>query len=436
MPPANPSESLARSVSARRSTNLPAPKLRDSCLACASSKVKCSKEKPTCVRCAKRGLSCEYCVTKRAGRKHDVRSNDATKATAAPKSSSSTSSELATLTSPNFIQPLSCQHASDYPEIWPPLLSPGDTASTSPISFPEPDFSDLDILTQPFIDTEDADKGSLDLNSSAALFNLDDGFSIIDETASPFPILSKPLSLPNKRAPTSSDTQSFQDVLSDSPCCCLIRALGLFRQLFPNASTTCSRLKEQGYENATSQTPTIQSVVAENEQTVEAIGKMLQCSCSQDGYLLAITSLIVFKVLGWYAAAARETRVTNEGQDLGEFPTSLRQDSSDHSEQVLHCPTVVGGYHIDGEDQGRMAAQLVLSELHRVQRLVNLLSQRLKGHGVRNGAVGLSKNTIDGQSDGQCTPPFSATMLDHLEADLRKRLRALTMEIVDMLRRG
>ncbi|KAL8718838.1 MAG: hypothetical protein Q9225_004083 [Loekoesia sp. 1 TL-2023] len=436
MPPTNSPESLARSVSARRSTNLQAPKLRDSCLACASSKVKCSKEKPTCVRCAKRGLSCEYCVTKRAGRKHDVRSNDVPKVTAAPRPSSSTSSELGALTSPNFIQPSSCQHASDYPEIWPSLLSPENTASTSPISFPEPDFSDLDILTQPFIDTEDADKGSLDFNGSAALFNFEDGFSIIDETASSFPILSKPLSLPTKRDSTSSDAQSFQDVLSDSPCCCLVRALGLFKQLFPNASTTCSRLKEQGYENATSQTPTIQSVVVENEQTIEAISKMLQCSCSQDGYLLAITSLIVFKVLGWYAAAAHETRVTNEGQDPSESHASFRRDSSVNPEQVLHCPTVVGGYRIDGEDQGRMAAQLVLSELHRVQRLVNLLSQRLKGHGVRSGAVGLSKKAIDGQSDGQRTPPFSATMLDHLEADLRKRLRALTMEIVDMLRRG
>ncbi|KAF2468603.1 uncharacterized protein BDR25DRAFT_316063 [Lindgomyces ingoldianus] len=44
-----PSSAPARWVS----TTAPTPKLRDSCDACASSKVKCHKEKPTCSRCAK-----------------------------------------------------------------------------------------------------------------------------------------------------------------------------------------------------------------------------------------------------------------------------------------------------------------------------------------------------------------------------------------------
>lgn len=40
-------------------------KLRDSCHACASSKVKCHKEKPTCSRCRKRGITCEYFAHRR-----------------------------------------------------------------------------------------------------------------------------------------------------------------------------------------------------------------------------------------------------------------------------------------------------------------------------------------------------------------------------------
>jgi hypothetical protein len=169
-------------------------------------------------------------------------------------------------------------------------------------------------------------------------------------------------------------------------------------------------------------------VIAENEQTIEAISSMLQCPCSQDGYLLTIMSLIVFKALGWYAAAARETPealVTDDGQSSSKSPPGHHGHPSCHSEQVLQFPVVVGSYHIDGEDQGRMAAQLVLSELYRVQRLVNQLSKRLKA--------------ADGQDigcDGDNTSPFSATMLNQLEADLRKRLRALSLEIVEMLRRG
>ncbi|KAK8091570.1 hypothetical protein PG997_001931 [Apiospora hydei] len=44
-------------------------KMRDSCRACANSKVKCRREKPTCSRCAKRKVPCEYLPTKRGGRK-------------------------------------------------------------------------------------------------------------------------------------------------------------------------------------------------------------------------------------------------------------------------------------------------------------------------------------------------------------------------------
>ena len=59
----------------RRPTAPAAPKLRESCQVCASSKLKCSKEKPTCSRCAKRGLICEYVTAKRGGRRHDDRSS-------------------------------------------------------------------------------------------------------------------------------------------------------------------------------------------------------------------------------------------------------------------------------------------------------------------------------------------------------------------------
>lgn len=51
-----------------------AQRLRDSCHACAASKVKCSKDKPTCVRCTRRGTTCQYFATKRPGRKRNSNS--------------------------------------------------------------------------------------------------------------------------------------------------------------------------------------------------------------------------------------------------------------------------------------------------------------------------------------------------------------------------
>jgi hypothetical protein len=348
------------------------------------------------------------------------------------------------------------------PDILPDILSPENLSSSSFIHssggfddffasllpFPPLEASDYEIPPRPhkystsgdndLLDSNDAgtfhipddafsvdENGFLNFSDSPNFHISDDAFSMADKALSELPTLSKPRSPPESRSSTTSDghsLKSFQGFQgfgeSDLPCSCLIRALGLLKQLFPNTSTACTCLKKQGFDNITSQLPNIQSIVAENKETIEAISTMLQCPCSKDGYLLAIMSIIVFKVLGWYAAAARKTPVTDES------PSPIKSPSS-HSEQVLQCPTVVGSYYIDGEDQGRMAAQLVLSELHRVQRLVNLLSKRLKG-----------ADEEDKLSNGEITSPFPATMLNQLETDLRKRLRGLSLEIVDTLRQG
>lgn len=51
-------------------TNNLAPKLRDSCQACAMSKLKCGKQKPTCIRCVKRQIHCTYLATNRGKKRH------------------------------------------------------------------------------------------------------------------------------------------------------------------------------------------------------------------------------------------------------------------------------------------------------------------------------------------------------------------------------
>ena len=449
-------EQRTHPASIRLSAVSATPKLRDSCHACAASKVKCSKEKPTCARCWKRGLPCEYVVTRRAGRKHDARPSSRTNVTQPlPGTSSSTSSETGIRTPYNIVQPSPKQHASGYPDTFSDILSFADPAwsstvtslstelddlSASPFSFSTSETFNTESLAQSHIDFRAVNNGLLGSDSVAGFSLPDDAFSVIDQADCELPPQSRPRSPPNNRDPIASNAQNPQDFRSQSPHCCLARALGLLNQLFPNASKTCTHSGKLDYENATYSLPTIQSVIAENEETIEAICKMLQCPCSQDGHLLVIMSLIVFKVLGWYAAVARETPTTDKNHSPSKSRPDHGQSPLSYSERVLQSPTVVGSYCIDGEDQGRMAAQLVLSKLHPVQRLVNLLSERLKGYGMRNGtAVGTPDSTADGQNtpvDGESTSPFSASMLDQLEADLRKRLRALSLEIVDMLRRA
>lgn len=448
------------------------PKLRDSCHACSASKVKCSRQKPSCARCAKRGLPCEYLATRRAGRKHDSRSSRSDTnttignttgnaiqglpgASSTPTTTSSSGKGSLAPTS-NHIRPsLSRQH-SGYQDILPDFFSPGDpTFSTdfndfigSPISFPGQDTSDPEGSVQHYVYSEDMNTDLSDSQLAAAFLGPGDAFSMMDEAASELPALSGPSSPMHSQASTviASDAQMLHDIHSESSTNgCLIHALGLLKQLFPNSSTGCARSKTpEDPANTTRHLPTIQSAVLENAQTIDAISNMLQCPCSQDDYLLMVMSLIVFKVLGWYAAAARGTpAAVTEDTQRGHSMTPPHRSgpkTSRHMEQVLQLPAVVGGYCIDGEDQARMAGQLVLSELHRAQRLVNLLSERLKNRGMRNGTTfGTADSVINSQeihSDGANLSPFSTTLLDQLETDVRKRLRSLSSEIVSMLRHG
>lgn len=83
-----------------------------------------------------------------------------------------------------------------------------------------------------------------------------------------------------------------------------------------------------------------------------------------------------------------------------------------------------------------MAAQLVLSELHRVRHLVNQLSSKLRVQATKTeGLVDAPNNSGYRSADSETTLPLSMLVLEQLDVDLRKRVRALSSEIVEGLRR-
>lgn len=418
--------------SARRSTVPAAPKLRDSCEACAASKVKCNKEKPTCARCTRRKIQCEYVVTKRAGRKHDSRKTTST------QTGSTTASDAGILRIPDMTPPSLGQETASYADIFSPsVFSPDDSASWWTL---DPEFDDLFASPASFSPPESFDSDTTSFffsrsgtNSTKGGYDSYDTMPITPENAfvsmkviSRSTDLSRQLSRPESQSSLPSEALSFQGFRSEPAACCLVRAIALLKQQFGNSATPCTCSKRQGFGHDSCQFPTIQTVITANKESIETISNILQCPCSQDGYLLAIMALVVFKILGWYAAAARETRKApggEENQSSERDQPEPRRPSSCHSEQVFQFPTILGNYSPGSEDQGCIAAQLVLGELHHVQRLVTQLSSRLKVVGSQ------------GVHEDNITSPFSAAVLDQLAADLRNRLRTLSLEILDTLRR-
>ncbi|KAL4935848.1 hypothetical protein BDV06DRAFT_233901 [Aspergillus oleicola] len=425
-------------------TQPPTVKLRGSCNACALSKLKCSQDKPTCARCLKRGTTCQYLASKRAGRKQGSRTGSLKTPIKTDYQSmdveddedrkdlleaSSQLMQYALQQDRNLDAYRGTHHhqrTPSYPESVPSLLSSAGpaTSATTPLTFGHPDFDgflaspvSLSLLETPEVDYFSGMEVSFrDLNGfpdPSSFFPTGEPMPMLeDDPLKPPCVESSPLSQSN--LPSSPPTPATSNTGSQIQCFCFARSLSLLRELFPNPSLTCTTATATTEKKTV--TPTIQQVITQNEQTVQEIGQVLQCSCSQDGYTLTILALAVFKVLAWYGAVAQVSPIP---------------ESNATAEQVDRAPVVIRGYHIEGEDQGRMAAQLVLSELHRVQRLVNTLFQRLKDQGSRGNLLVGPSCFANGHESA-----LPLQLLDKLAVDLGVRLRGLSSEIVEQLRRG
>jgi aflatoxin regulatory protein len=184
---------------------------------------------------------------------------------------------------------------------------------------------------------------------------------------------------------------------------------------------------------------TVQEAISRNEQTIDSISSMLQCPCSKNSFLLAIMSLIVFKVLNWYAAVVHSAVTSNEMDLDDQSPTSSGSSHSfDYLMQHQQLPAVINGDSgSDSAESGRRSAQLVLGELHRVQRFLNQLSPRLQACGRRSRVGSAIENNIGSLLDDDVTSlalSFSPMVLDQLKQELHKRVRAVSLEIIEFLR--
>ncbi|KAI1810489.1 hypothetical protein GGS20DRAFT_183240 [Poronia punctata] len=410
----------------------PAPfrKLRDSCHNCALSKLRCSKEKPTCARCMRQGKTCGYVPSKRAGRTQTMRSDgkgSRSKKSPTPtpmpreSSSSETSAETAPATmSPESIHLSLAQPSACFQDMLPGLFSnPEESSLPSPSTY-TPQFFDMSGISMPWSLFEPM--GSTGSSQSDAL--LAHTFSDPDLHQSIFPTPESNVSLsdisiiPDTSIPSQSHGEDNRphslptptDIASDSYCDCMGRALELFRKLsleHPGNAKCPSRKQEAGV----------------NKKHVQTILNMLECSCSEDSYLVHLMCLLVFKIMSLYNHAIRR----------GEQADTEEEQGSDH--KMADSPTAKEDHRIQEEDRIRITAQSFFGELHLVQRLIGLLSGRLKGFGTGNMPKANIPETagVKNENGGSSIP---VTLLHQLEVDLRRRLRALSGEIVDIIRDG
>jgi hypothetical protein len=253
---------------------------------------------------------------------------------------------------------------------------------------------------------------------------------LVDRTGIP-----TPFTTPLREHALSTNGTSAGDAL-DPACACLTQALNLMSKLSSTKSPAFTRSSSPNGATATPSTGDSlpQTVVTENKEIIEAVSNMLQCPHPEDVCLLALISMIIFKMLGRYAAAARhQLWEAIEGDDRpgsGDSSREHRQNLSNH--------------HPGDKDLRRLAAQLILGELYRVQQLVKQLSPRLSAHGgkvtCRDGDPTDEKSARGGtrarspQCDEVTVASLSATTLGQIEVDLRRCLSTVSTDIISLLR--
>ncbi|KAJ5816544.1 Aflatoxin biosynthesis regulatory protein [Penicillium robsamsonii] len=464
-------------------------KLRDSCHACATSKIKCPKEKPACSKCEARGIKCQYFFAKRPGRRRENSTGGH------PNGSTGKDNTNFHISSSNFkpstrdgdtieitecspgaaaAPPIGLPETISFPDTPPNFtisISPmtdtplgtfssnlfsviGDSGLFANLPDFDPDIDDMDFVIadplnfeRPLVDGETAtrppnDIGSLLMPDESVDFSL--GTSEIDELASAFFTGSSGASsLTSSSVQTPSIARSSAvraTTATNSPCGCVAQALDLLKTLSSTHSKFAGTDLASSWSNV-NDSGIVESVLSENKNHIETVTSMLSCiSCIENAFLLAIISMIGLKILERYAS---EARIQSSGSRAGsvEPDTGLRSASSIISSSSMdHYIRALGRtYNKDSAANGRIPAQLVLSELHRVQRLVNQLSSKLIG--PRGNGRGLGQECSDRHSgaednDRAVATFFSSSTLAQMESDLRKSLSSLSADIINRLRQN
>nr|UWK20206.1 Myb-like transcriptional factor [Trichoderma oligosporum] len=373
-------------------------RLRDSCNRCAASKIKCSKEKPSCARCAKQGKVCEYFETKRAGRKPGNRARNLI----SPPPPVTQTWLSATMSEPEGMQPSPVSPSSEnYSQFFPVGFASANSTMSTPFNFQLLDECPTTSLSLSMLDLPDGD----------------DFTSLLASSHTPSAVeASEPAVQPADSQDIPGLIYNFNSNIS------LLKGLC---SLSSNSYSASMRI-QPGPRHL----PTIHSVISSNEQAVKAINEMLQCDCTDDGYLLVILSVILLKILATYATVVRQIpSLDSESPNWDLMSLDLpNQPQSELGEKH--------NYGVGCKDQARLVGQQILSQLHRVQRLVNTLSQRFQMAGGRDGAPSTPPfdNSAELWTSFESLFPFPTSILDQMEESLRKRLRDLSAEIMGLLR--
>ncbi|KAF4446784.1 zinc finger transcription factor [Fusarium austroafricanum] len=397
MAPQNPTRGLIH-VSSRKQQ-----KVRNSCDACSSQKIRCGKQRPTCHRCQLKRLECKYSMSMRTGERPRVIASSpamsGSQGTTPLAIRDASPSEMLNTPSSQQEQP-SEQPSEQWAELqddlnWVLGAQPDlDTATDQNLDFntttlhdsgPRMDLEDPPTLvrerhaipTMPHQrDNHSGHVAPEDKPSGLIPTAFSQGFGLSAAFGQTHDDKLQPLDMPLRRlevanfAPSSSTTHSEDGIAPRSKIRdCTTKALGIVADFHVLAETCLLAAKDPAYtmhlERSLDDTPReIGTVLAHNRETLRRLNNILNCGCSLRQEVLVLVYLALYKAIGWYAAILGDSGAPQDDQPQSAF-----------SKQIARTTSFVGSYCLDSKTQLLVNAHLVLTQ---VREHVDPLMRRLR----------------------------------------------------------
>lgn len=145
----------------------------------------------------------------------------------------------------------------------------------------------------------------------------------------------------------------------------------------------------------------VDSILSINRQAIQAVSQILKCVCSTGSSMQLVLVSICNKVTSWYQALVSTNIQQNQtSEDNGFFASpqlATRADiannkmhprnnhnndrdivSDDYSHHVIHQPLSLGAYVFDFTLDSRLRAQVVQSELQKMEHMISYLCNHIK----------------------------------------------------------
>lgn len=110
--------------------------------------------------------------------------------------------------------------------------------------------------------------------------------------------------------------------------------------------------------------PTLDAVISTNKTAVDKLYVLLGCHCSVNPHFSTTIAFTIVKILSWYQAIAG----ANDQSET--TPTVTRMEA------FTNTPISLGDFRLEPEDETAFRTNLVLSELRKVEKLIDKFAER------------------------------------------------------------